>query len=192
MQKFSKQFSFYVDRGVPPRAERGWLSLGEACCYPQAKERCRRLHSLWNPIPLSTKATAVRLQLRREQRIDPGLAAGQAFHAGGRGGTEGTRVSVSSVSSPCLLPTATGTSGHRVEIRGNFLGTESVWDVGARAKQTSLFLKFIPSLASGQKWVINIIRISKLSCKRAHTQDAVCHNSTVQTGFKAVLVSSLS
>lgn len=26
----------------------------------------------------------------------------------------------------------------------------------------------------------------------AHTQDAVCRNSVVQTGFKAVLVSSLS
>lgn len=87
VQKFSKQFSFYVDRGVPLRAERGWLSLGEACCYPQAKERCRRLHSLWNPIPFSTKATAVRLQLRQEQRINPGLIAGQAFHAGGRRGT---------------------------------------------------------------------------------------------------------
>lgn len=75
---------------------------------------------------------------------------------------------------------------------GQFPQDRSIWDVGARAKQTSLFLKFIPSLASGQKWVINIICISNFSCKHAHTQDAVYHNSVVQTGFKVVLVSSLS
>lgn len=84
VQKFSKQFSFYVNRGVPLRAERGWLSLGEACCSPQAKELCRRLHRLWNPIPFSTKATAVLLQLGREQRADPGLAPEWVFHGEGK------------------------------------------------------------------------------------------------------------
>lgn len=180
MQKFSKQFSFYVDRGVPLRAERGWLSLGEACCSPQAKELCRRLHSLWNPIPFSTKATAVLLQLGQEQCTDPGLAPDWVFHAGaGRG----TGVPVSSVGSPCLVPTAAGMSARRVEVRGNFLVTESIWDVGAGAKQTSLFLKFIPSLASGHKWVITIICISKLSCKHAHRQDTVCHKQHSTNGF---------
>lgn len=45
-------------------------------------------------------------------------------------------VSVSSASSPSSLPTAAGTGARRVEMRGNFRGTESIWDVGARAKQT--------------------------------------------------------
>lgn len=89
--------------------------------------------------------------------------------------SEFSMVRVSSVGSPCLVPTAAGASTRRVEVRGNFLVTESIWDVGAGAKQTSLFLKFIPSLASGHKWVINIICISKLSCKHAHRQDTVCH-----------------
>lgn len=40
-------------------------------------------------------------------------------------------------------------------------GLKSIWDVGARAKQTSLFLKFIPSLASGHNWAINVVCISK-------------------------------
>lgn len=91
----------------------------------------------------------------------------------------GTGVSVSSVCSrSLLLPTAAGTGARRVEMRGNFRGTQSIWDVGARAKQTSLFLKFIPSLASGHNWVINVVRISKLSCKHAHTQDAACQPVT--------------
>lgn len=90
----------------------------------------------------------------------------------------GTGVSVSSASSPSSLPTAAGTGARRVEMRGDFRGTESIWDMGARAKQTSLFLKFIPRLASGHNWVISVICISKFSCKRAHTQDAVCQPVT--------------
>lgn len=68
-------------------------------------------------------------------------------------------------------------------------------DVGARAKQTSLFLKFIPSLASGHNWVISVVCISKFSCRHAHTQDAACQPVTTarfKTGCKAVPASSLS
>lgn len=124
--------------------------------------------------------------------VRAGVCCWSGFPHHGTWRNGGTCVSGCSLSSPRLLPSATGTSVHRVEIRGNFLRTESIWDVGARAKQTCLFLKFIPSLASGHKWAISVIRISKFSCKHAHTQDAGCHNSMVQTGFKAVLVSSLS
>lgn len=122
----------------------------------------------------------------------PWACSRSGFPCWGRQRNGGAVVSAGSVASPCLVPTAAGTSARRVEVRGNFLMTESIWDVGACAKQTSLFLKFIPSPASGHKRAINIICISKFSGKHAHRQDAVCHNSMVQTGFKAAQMASLS
>lgn len=77
-------------------------------------------------------------------------------------------------------------------MRGDFRGSASRWDVGARAKQTSLFLKFIPSLASGHNWVINVVCISKFSCTHTGCSLSQQRGSNGLQGCPGVLSKPLS